>query len=142
MIQEIENLYRRLLHLERGSGFYKIDSRVRSEIYMKIIKDVEDLKNRQEEYPSWSKDYWDIDREIRRLLLKEVQIIIDDYIVAKTNGYLSRWESMYGDIDHYKDIFYTLRMDTAYDRRKKKAQGFKFVKGTWERVEYMKIEGE
>ena len=46
---------------------------------------------------------------------------------------------MYGDIEHYKDIFYNLRMDTAYDKRRKKAERMKFVKGKWERVEFVKI---
>jgi len=140
-IKEIERLYKKLLHInEGGSGLYKIDSKVRSEIFTRIIKGVERLRDEQESHPSWSKDYWDIDREIRRLLLKEIQIIIDDYVVAKGAGHLSRWEDMYGDIDYYKDIFFNLRMDSAYDRRRKKAQGMKFVKGRWERVEFVKIE--
>ncbi len=138
-IKEIEGLYKGLLHIEQDSRLYKIDSKVRSEIYTKIIKDVERLRDEQESHPSWSKDYWDIDREIRMLLLKETQIVIDDYIVAIGSGHLTRWESMYGDIGHYKETFYNLRMDTAYDKRKKKAEGVKFVKGKWERVEFMKI---
>ncbi len=138
-IKEIEGLYKKLLHIERGSGFCIIDDKATSEIYTQIIKGVERLRDEQESYPSWSKDYWDIDREIRRLLLKEIQIIIDDYVVARGAGHLSRWETMYGDIEHYKDIFYNLRMDTAYDKRRKKAQGMKFVKGKWERVEFVKI---
>ena len=138
-IKEIENLYKKLLHMEKGSGLCKIDSKVRSDIYTKIIRGVERLRDEQESYPSWSKDYWDIDREIRRLLLKEIQIIIDDYVVARGGGHLARWENMYGNIEHYKDIFYNLRMDTAYDNRKKTAQGMKFVKGKCERVEFMKI---
>lgn len=138
-IKEVEGLYKKLLHLEKGSGLYKIDSKVRSDIYAKIIKGVERLRDEQESHPSWSKDYWDIDREIRGLLLKEIQIIIDDYIIARDSGKLARWEDMYGDIAHYKDTFYNLRMDTAYDKRKKKAQGVKFVKGKWERVEFVKI---
>lgn len=138
-IKEIEGLYKKLLHMERDSGLCKIDSKVRSEIYTKIIRGVERLREEQESHPSWSKDYWDIDRQIRGLLLKEIQIIIDDYVVAKGAGNLARWENMYGDIGHYKGIFYSLRMDTAYDKRKKKAQGMKFVKGKWERVEFVKI---
>ncbi len=141
-IKEIEDLYKHLLQIEKGSGLYKINSSVRSKIYMKIIRDVEALKHKQESLPSWSKDYWEIDKDIRRLLLKEIQIIIDDYVIARNNGHLSLWESMYGDIEHYKEIFYTLRMDTAYHKKKKDAQRLKFVKGKWERVEYMKLEGE
>lgn len=138
-MKEIEKLYKDLLRIEGESGLFKIDSKIRSDIYTKIIKGVETLHDEQESYPSWSKDYWDIDREIRRLMLKEIQIIIDDYVVAKGAGHLARWETMYGEIGHYKDIFYNLRMDTAYDKRKKTAQGMKFVKGKWERVEFVKI---
>ena len=138
-IKEIEGLYKKLLHIEADIRLCKIDSKIRSEIYAKIIKEVEKLRDDQENHPSWSKDYWDIDREIRRLLLKEIQIIIDDYIVANGHDDISRWESMYGDIEHYKDTFYNLRMDTSYDRRNKKAQGMKFVKGKWEKVEFMKL---
>ena len=138
-IKEIEKLYENLLHIERGSGLFKINSKIRSEMYAKIMKSVENLKEEQESHPSWSKDYWVIDLEVRRLLLKEIQVIIDDYIVAKGAGHISRWEKMYGDIEHYKDIFYNLRMDTAYDKRRKKAERMKFVKGKWERVEFVKI---
>lgn len=138
-IKEVEGLYKKLLHMEKGSGLFKIDSKVRSDIYAKIIKGVERLRDEQESHPSWSKGYWDIDREIRGLLLKEIQIIIDDYVVARDSGNLARWEDMYGNIEHYKDTFYNIRMDTAYDKRKKKAQGMKFVKGKWERVEFVKI---
>ncbi len=138
-IKEIEGLYKRLLHVEQDSRLYKIDSKVRSEIYTKIIKGVEGLRDEQESHPSWSKDYWDIEREIRMLLLKEIQIIIDDYIVTRGAGHLARWETMYGDIGHYKKIFYNLRMDTAYDKGKKTAQGMKFVKGRWKKVEFIKL---
>jgi len=138
-LKEIEELYRRLIMITEGKGLYKIDNKVRSDIYKKIVEDVEFLSEKQNRHPSWSKDYWDIDREIRMLLLKEIQIIIDDYILAKKNGNLKQWESMYGDFDHYKDIFYALRMDAGYDKKKKQIQRMKFVKGKWERVEFTKI---
>lgn len=138
-IKEIEELYKKLLHIEADTRLCKIDNRVRSEIYSKIIKGVERLRDEQEAHPSWTKVYWDIDRKIRGLLLKEIQIIIDDYIVASGYDNISRWKSMYGDIEYYKDIFYNLRMDSAYDKRKKKSRGMKFVKGKWERVEFMKL---
>ena len=140
-LKEIEGLYKKLLHIGEHNQLCKIDSRVRSEIYTKIIQDVERLRDEQETHPSSSKAYWDIDREIRNLLLKEIQIVIDDYVVAKGSGRIPQWENMYGHIGHYKDIFYTLRMDTAYDKRKKRTEGMKFVKGKWERVEFMKIGG-
>lgn len=138
-IAKIEGLYKKLLHIGQDNQLCKIDSKVRSEIYTTIIKGVEKLREEQESHPSWSKDYWDLDREIRRLLLKEIQIIIDDYIVAREAEKLARWETMYGDIEHYKGVFYNLRMDTAYDKRKKKEQGIKIVRGEWEKVEFMKI---
>ena len=31
-------------------------------------------------------------------------------------------------------------MDTAYDKRKKHAQGMRFVKGKWEKVEFIKLD--
>ena len=140
-LKEIEGLYKKLLHVGEHNQLCKIDSHVRSEIYTKIIRDVERLRDEQEAHPSSSNAYWDIDREIRNLLLKEIQIVIDDYIVAKDSGRIAQWENMYGDIGHYKEIFYNLRMDTAYDKRKKRAEGMKFVKGKWERVEFTKIGG-
>lgn len=139
-MKEIEGLYKKLLQMEGKKGSYKVNIKVRSEIYTMIINDVERLHDEQESHHSWSKDYWDIDREIRRLLLKEVQIIIDDYVVARGSGHIAQWEKMYGDIEHYKGIFYNLRMDTAYDKRKKQAQGMKFVKGKWEKVEFIKLD--
>ena len=140
-MKEIEGLYKKLLHIGEHNRLCKIDSRVRSEIYTKIIQGVERLRDDQEAHPSSSKAYWDIDREIRSLLLKEIQIIIDDYVIAESSGNIAQWENMYGDIGHYKEIFYNLRMDTAYDKRKKRTEGMKFVKGKWERVEFTKIGG-
>ena len=140
-LKEIEGLYKKLLHIGEHNHLCKIDSRVRSEIYTKIIQDVERLRDEQEAHSSSSKAYWDIDREIRNLLLKEIQIIIDDYVITESSGHIAQWENMYGDIGHYKGVFYSLRMDTAYDKRKKRAEGMKFVKGKWERVEFTKIGG-
>jgi hypothetical protein len=139
VLNDIDRLYGQLLSTGEDGGHFRIDSKVRSEIYTLIIKSVERLRDEQESHPSWSRDYWEIDGKIRRLLLKEVQIIIDDYVVAKTAGRFEQWEMMYGDIERYKDIFYRLRVDTEYNNRERPAMGMKFVRGKWERVEFMKI---
>jgi hypothetical protein len=47
---------------------------------------------------------------------------------------------MYGDIEHYKANFYRIRIDEGYSKRRPDlTQGEKFVKGEWEKVEYIKI---
>jgi hypothetical protein len=53
-----------------------------------------------------SEQYRALDDEIRKLLLKEIQIIIDDYIISQQQGQLDVWIRMYGDIKYYIKNFY------------------------------------
>ncbi len=108
-MDEIEKLYQKLF-IKNGSS-YKIDSKVRSMIYEKIINDIRKLMEKQQNIGINSPSYKLIDEEIRKRLIKEIQIIIDDYVLAKKNGELDRWCSMYGgDIEVYKEIFFHYRL--------------------------------
>jgi hypothetical protein len=138
VMKEIEDLYRKLLQYA-GKEPPKMDGQVRSRIFRRIMEDLERLQEKQGGCESWTDEYWKLDREIRLRLLKEIQIIIDDYTLAQETGQLDRWEKMYGNIDHYKEGFYRLRMDKAYEQKKDLSRGFKFVKGKWEKVEFMKL---
>lgn len=137
-MKEIEALYRRLLRVEADS--VRLDPKVRAQIYKMIMADLERLQEEQKAHPVWARAYWRLDREIRRRLLKEIQIIIDDYTIARQTGRLQEWEQMYGDIEYYKEGFYRFRMDPGYERRQEEyTQGLKIVKGEWERVEYTRL---
>ena len=117
-----------------------MDGKIRAEIFKKIMEDVDRLQEEQRQCESWTQKYRMIDRAIRQRLLKEVQVIIDDYMIAKQMDQLPRWERMYGDIEHYKGVFFRLRMDRGYEKNRKfSAEGFKIVKGEWEKVEYIKL---
>ncbi|MBI5198346.1 MAG: hypothetical protein HZA19_07035 [Nitrospirae bacterium] len=141
-MKDIEKLYRRLF-LPGSEECVKIDVKVRAEIFKKIMEDVDRLQEEQRQFQSWTQKYRMIDRAIRQRLLKEVQVIIDDYTIAKQTDQVPRWESMYGDIEHYKAVFYRIRMDRGYEKKRKASEmpteGFKIVKGEWEKVEYIKL---
>jgi hypothetical protein len=138
-MKDIDKLYRKLL-LQTEGHTPKLDGKVRAEIFRKITDDLERLQEEQGGHSSWTLKYRKIDREIRRRLLMEIQIIVDDYTVAKESDQLARWEKMYGDIEHYKKEFYRIRMDSSYEKKKEDvSRGTKFVKGEWEKVEFMKL---
>jgi hypothetical protein len=141
-MNDIERLYGKLFRPTEEEGV-AIDAKVRAEIFKKIMEDVDRLQEEQRNVQSWTQKYRIIDRAIRQRLLKEVQVIIDDYTIAKQMDQLPRWESMYGDVEHYKEVFYRVRMDSGYDRKRKPSEtppeGFKIVKGEWEKVEYIKL---
>ena len=109
-IKQVDKLYEKMISfddLEKGLG--KIDAKVRARIFQKIMDDVERLQKSMKRFKRDSKEYKELDLEIRKLLLKEIQVIIDDYVIAKKNGTLKRWENMYGDINHYRNNFYMYR---------------------------------
>ncbi len=141
-MKDIERLYGRLFR-SAGEDGMMIDAKVRAEIFKKIMEEVDHLQEEQRQCQSWTQKYRIIDRAIRQRLLKEVQVIIDDYTLAKQIDQLPRWESMYGEIDHYKEVFYRIRIDRGYEKKRKAsempAEGFKIVKGEWEKVEYIKL---
>ena len=109
-IKQVDKLYEKMISfddVEKGIG--KIDARVRTRIFQKIMDDVERLQKKMKPCKQDSEEYRDLDCEIRKLLLKEIQVIIDDYVIAEKSGTLKRWKDMYGDINHYISNFHVYR---------------------------------
>ena len=71
--------------------------------------------------------YREIDCRIRRRVLKEIQIIIDAYVIAQQQRRVREWESMYGDIEHYRREFYYFRMDSDYEDQEKTLLDYKII---------------
>lgn len=129
-MEEIEDLYRRMFLDGRGSegfGVCSIRPEIKSHLHKRILTEIETLRDAQRATVFGSSDYWEIDRKIRRRLLKEIQIIIDAYFVARIENRLAEWEAMYGDIDHYKRDFFYFRMDPDYENQRKILSDYKFA---------------
>ena len=126
---EIEKLFARLLvHGQGPDGEgWEIHPEVKSRLHKKILKEIESLRETQRSCDFGSPKYREIDCRIRRRVLKEIQIIIDAYVVALQESRLQEWESMYGDIDHYRREFYYFRMDTNYENLEKTLDDYKYV---------------
>ena len=108
-IRQVEKLYRKVVCTPRSAREPRIDTGAREEIFHKIMDDLDRLTLKIERCDPGSLQYHALDGEIRSLLLKEVQVIIDDYVIARRNGTLVRWKKMYGDIDQYIADFYRFR---------------------------------
>lgn len=109
-IKQVEKLYEKMIGVDdaaKESG--NIDEGVRAEIFQKIMGDVDRLLKKLKRCKQGSREFIDLDCEIRNLLLKEIQVIIDDYVIAQKKGTLGRWENMYGDINKYKNNFQIYR---------------------------------
>jgi hypothetical protein len=126
---EIEKLYTCMLVDGGGSGEgeWDIHPEIKSRLHKKILTDIETLREDQRKSEFGSRDYWEIDRRLRSRLLKEIQIIIDAYVVARQGDRLEEWESMYGDIEHYKREFFYYRMDQDYERSEKMLVDYKMI---------------
>jgi hypothetical protein len=109
-INQVEKLYKKMISFDDfEGGIGKIDIGVRTEIFQRIMDEIERLLKKMKSCNCDSEEYRDIDCKIRRLLLKEIQVIIDDYIISQKNGTLERWKNMYGDLNHYIRNFYMYR---------------------------------
>jgi hypothetical protein len=107
---QIERLYKKMIVYDDSSHEQgTIDARVRSEIFQKIMDDVEHLIKRLKRCKKGSQEFEAIGLQVRQLLLKEVQIIIDDYVMAQKNGTIDHWKTMYGNINDYIKNFYFYR---------------------------------
>lgn len=126
---EIESLYDRMFIDGGGSreGECDIHPEIKSRLHKRILADIEALREDQRKSKFGSRDYWEIDRRLRARLLKEIQIIIDAYVVAEQGDRLGEWESMYGDIEHYKREFFYFRMDRDYEKREKMLHDYKMI---------------
>ena len=127
-MKQIDLLYKKLI-LSQGSTGRKvmIDEQVRSKLYKIILDELKKLRKKQRKIDYLSEEYEQLDREMRHLLLKEIQVILDEYILAKANGTLKIWKEMYGDINHYVKNFYYYRMDEKYESKKKLLKDYKFL---------------
>lgn len=127
-MEDIDRLYEKLITNDEDSpSLYTIDTKIRSQIYKKIFKDLDSLREKQSVTKLESDDYKSLDLEIRLRLLKEIQIIIDDYIMSKKNDELDRWKAMYGEIDIYIKNFFYYRIDGKYEVKRKVLTNYRFL---------------
>jgi len=85
-IKEVDKLYKKMISFDDVEDtFAKIDAGVRTEIFQKIIDDVERLLKKIKRCDRDSEQYRELDFEIRKLLMKEIQVIIDDYVIKLTS---------------------------------------------------------
>ncbi len=104
-LKQVDRLYRKMIVYDSACTG-RINSGVRSELFHVIMDDIDRLQKKALRLPPESEQYRSLDSEIRKLLLKEIQIIIDDYMISQQQGTLDLWNRMYGDIKHYIRNFY------------------------------------
>jgi len=128
-MKEIEDLYTHMFKVSHGAkgSFWNIHPEVKSRLHKRILREIESLRDTQRNLNVGCKEYWEIDRKIRRRLLKEIQIIIDAYVIAQQENRLREWEVMYGDIEHYKRDFFYFRMDPDYENLRKSLDDYKLI---------------
>ena len=128
-MEEIEDLYSHMLVDESAPDQkkYDIHPEIKSRLHKRILTEIESLRESQRNTAFGSKDYWEIDYRIRRRVLKEIQIIIDAYVIALKESNLPEWECMYGDIAHYKRDFFYFRMDPDYENQQKILFDYKII---------------
>lgn len=108
-LRQIETLYKKLHASSRMRERLQLDPGGRSDIFDKIMGDVERLLKKIKQLPPDSDAFEKTDYEIRLLLMKEIQVIIDDYVLCRHNGTLKNWVDMYGDIHYYIKNYYMYR---------------------------------
>jgi len=104
-LKQVDRLYRKMIVYDSACTG-RINSGVRSELFHVIMDDIDRLQKKALRLSPQSEQYRSLDSEIRKLLLKEIQIIIDDYMISQQQGTLDLWNRMYGDIKHYIRNFY------------------------------------
>jgi hypothetical protein len=104
-IKQVDRLYRKMIVYDSACTG-RINSSVRSELFHVIMDDIDRLQKKVVRLHPKSEKYRALDHEIRKLLLKEIQIIIDDYMISQQQGTLDLWHRMYGDIKYYIQHFY------------------------------------
>lgn len=108
-LRQIEILYKKLHASARMRDRLNLDPGGRSDIFDKIMADVERLLKKIKRLPPGSDAFVKLDNEIRRLLMKEIQVIIDDYVLCRHRGDLQNWCEMYGNIQYYIKNYYMYR---------------------------------
>lgn len=126
-MKKIDNLYNKLVLTAHSPGkSMKIDEQVRSALLKQILDDLKKLKKKQHKNDYISEEYRKLDYEMRTLLLKEIQVILDEYVLARENGDISAWKETYGDVGHYIKNFFYYRMDGQYESRNKTLKDYRF----------------
>ena len=127
-MKQIESLYKKLIDNQDIPGEpAKINKQIRAKLYKTILDDLKKLRKKQNKTEDVSKEYEQLDYEIRLRLLKEIQVILDEYVLARENGDLRSWKAMYGDIEDYIKNFFYYRMDVQYEAKKKTLKDYKFL---------------
>jgi hypothetical protein len=116
-LRQVEQLYKKLHVTAQTRGRQKLDPAGRSDIFDKIMEDVERLLKKSKNMVPGSDSYEKVDAEIRLLLMKEIQVIIDDYVMSRHSGTLKQWNAMYGDIQYYVNNYYMYRDGREGDTR-------------------------
>ena len=113
--RQIERLYKKMITLQDVSGDQRIvDSRVRAELFQTIMDDMENLVKRIKHCKKGSRQAEHLELQLRQLLLKEVQVIIDEYVLSQKNGTIEHWKERYGDIKYYIKNFYFYRTESLF----------------------------
>jgi hypothetical protein len=113
--RQIERLYKKMITFEDASGGQKnIDPRIRAELLQAIMDDMESLLKKLKRSKRGSRESEHLGLKIRQLLLKEVQVIIDEYVLSQQNGTVERWKERYGDIRYYIKNFYSYRTESRF----------------------------
>ena len=128
MMKQIDNLYKKLISCTESSGqTVEINEQIRSKLHKMILDDLKKLRKKQHKTVYISEEYKKLDHEIRLRLLKEIQVILNEYVLARENGDLKNWKAMYGEIGHYIKNFFYYRMDGKYEAEKKALKDYKFL---------------
>ena len=127
-MKQVETLYKKLLNYDGSSGeAASINEQIRAKLLKAILDDLKKIRKKQQKADYISEKYGELDHEIRLLLLKEIQVILDEYVLAKEKDNLKKWKAMYGEIEHYKRSFFYYRMDGKYEEKKKILKDYKFL---------------
>jgi len=127
-MKKIDTLYNKLISSLDSSGQkVKINEQIRSKLHKMILDDLKKLRKKQHKTDYTSEEYKKLDYEIRLRLLKEIQIILNEYVLARESGDLKNWKAMYGEIGHYVKNFFYYRMDREYEAKKKALKDYKFL---------------
>ena len=127
-MKQIDNLYKKLISCTDSSGqTVEINEQIRSKLHKMILDDLKKLRKKQHKTVYISDEYKKLDNEIRLRLIKEIQVILNEYVLARESGDLKNWKAMYGEIGHYIKNFFYYRMDGKYEDKKKTLKDYKFL---------------
>ncbi len=113
--RNIERLYKKMITFQNIPDKERtIDPRIRAELFETIMDDLEVLVKKIKRCKKGTRKSAELALQIRNLLLKEVQVIIDEYVLSQKNGTVEQWKEMYGDIKYYIKNFYCYRTESIF----------------------------